>query len=82
MNSPLLARYLCSFGPCCTNASMARVQNIAIGSLAQWVVKPLLAVAVANTVVPAMALPPAVATGMVLVSLPDWSAGSPMLEGA
>ena len=44
------------------------LQNIAVGAIAQWLVKPALGLLIASTVVRAMQLPQAVATGIILVS--------------
>ena len=43
------------------------VQNIAVGVACQWLVKPALGVLVATTLVPALRLPQAISTGLILV---------------
>lgn len=43
-------------------------QLLLLGVIGQWVVKPLLGMLLASTVVPALRLPSEVATGLVLVS--------------
>ncbi|KAK9816977.1 hypothetical protein WJX72_007732 [[Myrmecia] bisecta] len=43
-------------------------QHILVGVIGQWLIKPLLGVLLASTLVPALGLPPAVSTGLVLVS--------------
>jgi len=43
------------------------VQDIVVGTLGQWLVKPALGVLLATTVVPLLGLPPAVGTGLILV---------------
>lgn len=42
-------------------------QLLLLGVMGQWVVKPLLGILLASTVVPALRLPTEVATGLVLV---------------
>ena len=42
-------------------------QLLLLGVMGQWVVKPLLGILLASTVVPALRLPNEVATGLVLV---------------
>ena len=45
-------------------------QDILVGTLGQWVVKPALGLLLAVTVVPLLGLPHAVGTGLILVSPP------------
>jgi hypothetical protein len=43
------------------------LQDILIGTLAQWLIKPALGVLLATSLVPLLKLPPAVGTGLILV---------------
>ena len=45
-------------------------QHIVVGSVGQWVVKPLLGLVLALTMVPMLGLPNAVGTGLILVRTP------------
>jgi len=58
------------------------VQDIVVGTLGQWLVKPALGVLLATTVVPLLGLPPAVGTGLILVrhSALDQASRSPRLS--
>lgn len=46
----------------------APLQTILIGNVCQWIIKPLLGLILALTVVPVLGLPHAVGTGVILVS--------------
>ena len=45
-------------------------QLLILGIIGQWIVKPLLGMLLASTVVPALGLPTEVATGLILVGSP------------
>ena len=47
------------------------MQPLAIGSIGQWLIKPILAYLIALTFVPLLHLPPAVGTGLILVTAPE-----------
>lgn len=44
------------------------MQLLLLGTVGQWVVKPVLGILLASTLVPALKLPSEVATGLILVS--------------
>jgi predicted Na+-dependent transporter len=44
------------------------MQHILVGSVGQWLIKPLLGLVLALTLVPMLGLPNAVGTGLILVS--------------
>ena len=46
------------------------MQSLVVGSVGQWIVKPLLAWLIALSFVPALHLPPAIGTGLILVRFP------------
>lgn len=54
------------------------MQYIAVGSVGQWLIKPLLGLILALTLVPILGLPNAVGTGLILVRCyPDLHRFSP-----
>ena len=44
------------------------VQDLLVGTVGQWVIKPLLGVATAATLVPLLCLPSSIGSGIILVS--------------
>ncbi len=57
------------------------MQYIAVGAAGQWLVKPLLGLILALTLVPLLGLPNAVGTGLILVRNHSWALNCDDIHG-
>ena len=70
-----VAPQVCDLTPACSlllhllhfSFTLSALQHIAIGTAAQWVIKPALGVLTASTLVPLLSLPSAIGAGLILV---------------
>ena len=65
-SADIIQRHVCLM---CFETNIHCMQDVVVGTAAQWLIKPVLALFCASTIVSALGLPPAVGTGLTLVCL-------------